>query len=111
MKNTFAISSMSRQLGRVCDQIDHLAYDAQETSGKPNELCGLYRDMLLDELEHVQVLTLKLTELVSQAVAEDTGNADEAGGSVFSEGDLTAEKTGSEDGPDEAQEPEQKPAE
>ncbi len=97
MKNTFAISSLSRQLGRVCDQIDHLACDAQEISGKPSTLCEFYKDLLLDELEHVQMLTLRMTELVSEAVEEETANADEGDGSVFAQGDLTVEKTGEGD--------------
>ena len=94
MKNTFAISSLSRQLGRVCDQIDHLAYDAQEISGKPNDLCEFYEGLLLDEVEHAQVLMLRMTDLVSQAIEEETANTDEGDGSAFAQGDLDAKKTG-----------------
>ena len=59
------------------------------------DLTDVYQGLLLDEIEHVQILTLELTKAVV-AAAEET-NADE-GGSVFAAGDLTAEKAGDGDG-------------
>ena len=42
------------------------------------------------------MLTLKLTELVSEAVGEETANTDEGDGSAFAPGDLDAKKDGEE---------------
>ena len=94
MKNAYAISSMSRQMVKVCEQIDSLAMGVQDTEQGIGDLGDTYQDLLLDELEHIQMLTLKLTELVSEAVGEETSNTDEGDGSAFAPGDLDATKTG-----------------
>ena len=102
MKNAFAISSLSRQMEKVCEQIDCLAMGVQDTEQGVGDIAGTYQDMLLDELEHIQILALKLTELISQAVGEEQEtNTDEGEGSAFAEGELTAVKDkpdGGEDG-------------
>lgn len=104
MKNAFAISSLSRQMEKVCEQIDCLAMGVQDTEQGIGDIAGTYQDMLLDELEHIQILALKLTELISQAVGEEQEtNTDEGEGSAFAEGELTAvkgETEGGEDGQD-----------
>ena len=87
MKNAYAISSLSRQMVKVCEQIDSLAMGVQDTEQSVGDVVDTYQDMLLDELEHVQVLTLKLTEMISLAVGEETANADEGEGSAFAEGE------------------------
>ena len=94
MKNAYAISSMSRQMVKVCEQIDNLALGIQDTEQGIGDIADTYQDMLLDELEHIQMLTLKLTDLISQATEEETANTDEGEGSAFAAGDLTVEKTG-----------------
>jgi hypothetical protein len=94
MKNAYAISSLSRQMVKVCEQIDSLAMGVQDTEQGIGDLGDTYQDLLLDELEHIQMLTLKLTELVSEAVGEETANTDEGDGSAFAPGDLDAKKTG-----------------
>lgn len=106
MKNAYAISSLSRQLIKTCGQIDSLAMGVQDTEQGIGDIADTYQDLLLDELEHAQMLTLKLTDLISQAVGEDTANADEGEGSAFAAGDLTDEKTGEADGEDEGEEAE-----
>lgn len=94
MKNAYAISSLSRQMVKVCEQIDSLAMGVQDTEQGIGDLGDTYQDLLLDELEHIQILALKLTELVSEAVGEETANTDEGDGSAFAPGDLDATKTG-----------------
>lgn len=111
MKNAYAISSLSRQMVKVCEQIDSLAMGVQDTEQSVGDVVDTYQDMLLDELEHVQVLTLKLTEMISLAVGEETANADEGEGSAFAEGELTVVKEGSEDGEGSEADPGDKPAE
>ena len=102
MKNAFAISSLSRQMGKVCEQIDCLAMGVQGTEQGVGDIAGTYQDMLLDELEHIQILALMLTELISQAVGEEQEtDTDEGEGNAFAEGELTAVKDkpdGGEDG-------------
>ena len=92
MKNACAISSLARQLGKVSEKLDSLAMGVQDVEQNAPDLTDVYQGLLLDEIEHVQILTLELTK----AAAEET-NADE-GGSVFAAGDLTAEKAGDGDG-------------
>ena len=110
MKNAYAISSLSRQMVKVCEQIDSLAMGVQDSEQGIGDVTDTYQTMLLDELEHVQLLTLKMTEMVSQAMGGEAENADEGEGSVFSEGELTVEKKGAEDGGGEPA-PELKPEE
>ena len=95
MKNACAISSLARQLGKVSEKLDSLAMGVQDVEQNAPDLTDVYQGLLLDEIEHVQILTLELTKAVV-AEAEET-NADE-GGSVFAAGDLTAEKAGDGDG-------------
>lgn len=104
MKNAYAISSLSRQLGKTCEQIDSLAMGVQDTEQVIGDIADTYLDLLFDELEHAQMLTLKLTDLISQAAGEGTANADEGDGSAFAAGDLTDEKTGEADGEGEGEE-------
>ena len=94
MKNAYAISSMSRQMVKVCEQIDSLAMGVQDTEQGIGDLADTYQDLILDELEHIQMLTLKLTELVSEAVGEEPANTDEGDSSAFAQGNLNAKKTG-----------------
>jgi len=92
VKNACAISSLARQLGKVSEKLDSLAMGVQDVEQNAPDLTDVYQGLLLDEIEHVQILTLELTKAVV-AAAEET-NA----GSVFAAGDLTAEKAGDGDG-------------
>lgn len=97
MKNAYAIGSLSRQMCKVCEQIDSLAMGVQDTEQGIGDIAGTYQELLLDELEHIQMLTLKLTDLISQATGEENSNADEGEGNAFAQGDLNAEKNGGSD--------------
>ena len=90
MKNACAISSLARQLGKVSEKLDSLAMGVQDVEQNAPDLADVYQGLLLDEIEHVQILTLELTKAVVAAADE--------GGSVFAAGDLTAEKAGDGDG-------------
>ena len=90
MKNAYAINSLSRQMVKVCEQIDSLAMGVQDTEQGNVDVADAYTDMLLDEIEHVQMLTLKLTEVITEAAGEDVlGIADDSCGRAFSEGELS----------------------
>lgn len=92
MKNAYAISSLARQLGKASEKLDSLAMGVQDTEQNAPGVSEVYQGLLLDEIEHVQILTLELTKLVTAST--DEANADEDGGSAFAAGDLTAEKGG-----------------
>ena len=96
MKNAYAISSLSQQMVKVCEQIDSLAMGVQDTEQGIGDLGDTYQNLLLDELEHIQMLTLKLTELVSEAVGEETANTDEGDGSAFARATSTPRRDGEE---------------
>lgn len=97
MKNAFVIMGVSRQLGKVCEQIESLAAAIQEAEQGDTSVAEVYEGLLLDEMEHAQVLTLELTKLLSIGGEEPNTDGE---GSVFAAGDLTDEKAGepTEDG-------------
>lgn len=85
MKNAYAICSLARQLCKVGEKIDSLASDIQGSEQDANGVSELFQNLLVDEIEHVQILTLELTKLVTESTGEAT-NADEGG--AFAEGEL-----------------------
>lgn len=92
MKNAFAIGSLARRLIKTGEMLESFAMGGQETISDYPEMADVYHGLFIDEVEHLQILTLELTKLVS-GDTEDTSNADEGGdGSVFAEGDLTTGK-------------------
>ena len=108
MKNAYAISSLARQLGKVSDKMDSLVMGIQDTEQNAPDVSDVYQGLLMDEIEHLQILTLELTKLVTES-AGDTANADEGdGGSAFAAGDLTDEKAGEKGDGDEGKGEDQK---
>jgi len=93
VKNAYAISSLARQLGKVSEKIDSLVMGVQDTEQNAPDVSEVYQGLLLDEVEHVQILTLELTKLVAMS-ADEEANTDEGGGSAFAAGELNAEKGG-----------------
>ena len=88
VKNGMAISAICRQLKLVCDRIDNMSMDIEQFEQNNSTMVEVYASHRLDELEHAQMLTLKLTELITQADAEDPVVNTDEGGSVFAEGEL-----------------------
>ncbi len=74
--NVVQISDVSYQLAKVSDRIMALSNSTQPIS-------GVYEDMLLDEISHVQILALELTKLA-------TGDGRTDDGSAFAEGELNS---------------------
>ena len=94
MKNAYTISSIARQLGKVAEKIDSLAMGVQDTEQNASDLAEVYQGLLLDEIEHAQILTLELTRLAAEIAGEgEASNADGDGG-AFVPGELTVEKPG-----------------
>ena len=91
MKNVYAILSICSNIRKVCEQAEELARGIQETEQNGLGVSGVYEGLLMDEVEHFQVLTLEATKLVADSFdEEEKTNTDE--GSVFAPGELTAEK-------------------
>lgn len=93
MKNAHAIACMSHQLAKVCEQIEELARAVEDSEQMSADVTGVYEGLLMDEVEHAQVLTLEMTKML--AIVNEKTNID---GSVFAAGDLTEEKTAETDG-------------
>lgn len=91
MKNAFIIANMAATLEKAGEQIEALARLTTEAENRGDAVCETYTTILLDELEHAQMLTLKLTELVTDALGEDepqpAQNTDGEGG-AFAQGEL-----------------------
>lgn len=99
VKNSFAIGDVCQQIEKTCQKIGSLTMGLEQHENNSNEaLLDTYEDLIFGELEHIQRLTLVLTQLITQedggdesASSEETVNEDDAGGgSVFAEGDLTS---------------------
>ncbi len=93
VKNALGISSLARQLKAVAERLDSLTMGVEEVEQNSTDLTGVYQSLLLDEVEHVQVLTLEITKAVAEATAPSEANADEGEGGVFAPGDLTDDKS------------------
>ena len=95
MKNTFAICSVSRQIESTSKRIDVLSMDIEQAENSNyGDLAEMYKELLLEELEQLQRLTLSITSLIagmdeSEASSDHT---DEGEASVFVEGELTNTK-------------------
>jgi len=106
LKNAYAIDSVSRQLVRIAELIGGTVSGIQDTEQGIGDIDDVYSDILLDELEHAQMLVLKLTELIVDPDQNSLEtNAADSEGSVFAAGDLTSVKSigkgGNEGGGDE----------
>lgn len=93
MKNAYCIGSLARHLKEVAERIGSLAAGVADAEQYDPSMTEMYQNLLLDEIEHVQILTLEITKAVAETTEPSDANADEAGGSVFGAGELT-EKLG-----------------
>ncbi len=101
MKNAAAICSVSRQLVKVCEQIDTLTMGIQDTEQRIGGIADTLIDIRMDELEHAQMLTLKLTELITQAGEGDATNSNGADGTEFGHESLDSKNKSEGDGVEE----------
>lgn len=61
MKNATAICSIVRQIGKSCDQVESLTTAIGSARYGSEPLGAIYENMILDAVEHIQILTLELT--------------------------------------------------
>ena len=83
MNNVKIIESIGKQIGEVSNRISSLSHEIEETNAASPAICDCYEQFLLDEIGHLQVLVLELT----QVATEDEPHEDEG---VFSEGELNS---------------------
>ncbi|MCD8117188.1 MAG: hypothetical protein LUE21_08785 [Oscillospiraceae bacterium] len=76
------IPDVSQQFVRASDRISCLALGIKEVGASAPDTVALYKDMLVDEVKHVQLLALELTRLVMGDARSDD--------SVFAEGELSS---------------------
>ena len=81
--NSTVVISIGNQISETSKRISSLAVSLDEIKDIFPEAHDQYESILLDEVAHLQVLTLQMTELVT----EEDGNADD---SVFAEGELNS---------------------
>lgn len=86
MTNHMAIGSLCEQIKIACERIQSMTASIEQFDD--SNLEEVFISLRLDELEHVQVLALRLTDLIAQGDEENTAvNADEGG--VFAAGELS----------------------
>lgn len=92
MKNAREIIEIAHQIGKTSEMVDTFARSIAHAG--ESDTADLLETMLCDEVEHIQMLTLKLTELITADEDGDTvaNPQTDEGGSVFGPGDLTVEK-------------------
>lgn len=99
MATKYVICEICSQLMEECERIKSVS-EAVET-GKWNgaELADIYAKIRLDALEHIQVLTLKLTELMTDTEnpeSEEQSDGEEDGTAFFA-GELNDTEEGSKE--------------
>lgn len=91
MKNTFIVCDISRQIAKVSERIELLSNGMEAIEqNADSDVAGTYEEMRLQELEHLQCLTLEITRFIAgNSDSEEAENTDDGEGSAFSEGKLT----------------------
>ncbi len=82
MTNEDVIIDLSRQLEAVAERIKEITEGISAMREGNPSICENYENFLLDEVAHVQILALDLTQAVTEG---EDGNLDEA----FGPGELT----------------------
>lgn len=91
MNNSNSICEVTRQLKLVCARLETLTFGIEQFEENNADMVDIYQNLRLDELEHAQVLVLKLTELITATEGEGKTNTDDSG-SVFAPGELNYTK-------------------
>ncbi len=77
MTNEDVIINLGEQLEAVAERIKNLAKGISAMREVRPMMCENYESFLLDEVAHVQILALDLTQIVTEG---ETGNGDDAFG-------------------------------
>ena len=86
MNDTKALQIISAQLCASAAKISGLAKSIEDLRESNPEICEDYEHFLLDEVAHIQIITLQLTSLAAED-EEEEGNADD---SAFMAGELNS---------------------
>ena len=92
MKTASEIMAVARQLGKASEMVESFAHGIIHAG--ESKTADLFETMLFDEVEHIQMLTLKMTELITDGESDGDNAAPQTdeGGSVFGPGDLNVKK-------------------
>ena len=97
MKNSEEIRISCNQLCESSEHICSLLTDMEYLEEMDSHLLGTWRDLQLNELEHMQMLILQLTGLLTENLAEEVQNqpehVDDDDTSAFFAGELNAKKS------------------
>ncbi len=87
MKNAYAIGDLAGLMVKSCDTIGQLALTINNAEQNDNDiLMESYKDMMLNELENLQHMTISLTQFVTEVAAgHERGDGVS---SVFQKGEL-----------------------
>lgn len=96
MLNSFAVRAIAQRIKCTAEMID--SYTAGVDEVNENETGSAvqeqFQNMVFDEIEHLQQLTLVLTQVVAEEFAPASAENADDGGSVFGPGELNAKKDG-----------------
>lgn len=85
MKNAYAVADLAGLMAKTCESISNLAMSINNAEQNDNtDLTESYKDILLNELENIQHMTISLTGILTDIVAENINHD----GSVFQPGEL-----------------------
>ena len=90
MKNAYAIADIAGLMAKACETIGNVTASLSNAEQNANdELAASYQEVLLNELENVQHMTIAMTQLITKEIAEPPEHSD--AGSVFMPGELEDE--------------------
>ena len=93
--DTRAIIEVADALEREGSNISRIASCYKADGPMVPQLVNIYREMLLDSLRHVQMLTLELTRQLTETEQAKAANGDD---SVFAAGELDHKQAGGDEG-------------
>lgn len=90
MKNGMAIGGICRQMAKICERIDTMTMDMEQfENNASDDVLEIFKQHRIDELAHIQELTLALTAFITEAGSTAAANVDD---SAFVSGDLNHTK-------------------
>lgn len=99
MMNLEQVKWTAEAIARTCHYLGCLADEAEPDEAGP-ALMDACRGIIMDEVEHIQVLTLELTRIIAEGEQEEARSGHGDSESVFGPGDLESrlgDRTAEED--------------
>lgn len=83
-----SVCNIARQIERVSQYLTEISSTLFNPEFLEAGLADVYRNIALDEVEHIQLLTLELTRQIAADAEGQESHGDENTGSVFAQGEL-----------------------